>query len=316
MKRGSGWILAACIGIGYVVYHSNTHNNVSATNQQITQSTEKTTGSAPSPQSQQTVELTIQSPAHSSGGVSIGEDNVSQAAAISECGPGMSQSECDRKIERDLGSAIRNKAKGCRFEPDWRPTNLKERTLHLSEVDGSTIVIALDGHSYVLRESACEDRKGQSCSQWKPEVGADYHATITDRPEYLNDCLHRVLPAEREVCIGFGKEKQETLAYGVSRTPEHEVCYSVSVKPVELSAQVRAATTTAPAAAQASAREPAPLSNDNYYTNSDGNRVNSPAYSPGSVPAGATAVCRDGTYSFSQHRQGTCSHHGGVANWL
>ncbi len=34
-----------------------------------------------------------------------------------------------------------------------------------------------------------------------------------------------------------------------------------------------------------------------------------------SIPAGATAKCNDGTYSFSQHRQGTCSHHGGVAVW-
>jgi len=34
------------------------------------------------------------------------------------------------------------------------------------------------------------------------------------------------------------------------------------------------------------------------------------------VPAGATARCRDGTYSFSRHRSGTCSHHGGVATWL
>lgn len=34
------------------------------------------------------------------------------------------------------------------------------------------------------------------------------------------------------------------------------------------------------------------------------------------APPGATAGCRDGTYSFSQHRQGTCSHHGGVAVWL
>ena len=33
-------------------------------------------------------------------------------------------------------------------------------------------------------------------------------------------------------------------------------------------------------------------------------------------PAGATARCRDGTYSFSKHRSGTCSHHGGVATWL
>lgn len=35
-----------------------------------------------------------------------------------------------------------------------------------------------------------------------------------------------------------------------------------------------------------------------------------------SPPTGATAQCRDGTYSYSQHRSGTCSHHGGVAKWL
>jgi hypothetical protein len=36
----------------------------------------------------------------------------------------------------------------------------------------------------------------------------------------------------------------------------------------------------------------------------------------GSVPPGASAQCRDGTYSYSQHRSGTCSRHGGVAVWL
>jgi hypothetical protein len=35
-----------------------------------------------------------------------------------------------------------------------------------------------------------------------------------------------------------------------------------------------------------------------------------------SAPPGATARCRDGTYSYSQHHSGTCSHHGGVAQWL
>lgn len=33
-------------------------------------------------------------------------------------------------------------------------------------------------------------------------------------------------------------------------------------------------------------------------------------------PANATAVCRDGTYSYSLHHRGTCSRHGGVARWL
>jgi len=34
------------------------------------------------------------------------------------------------------------------------------------------------------------------------------------------------------------------------------------------------------------------------------------------APKGATAQCKDGTYSFSKHRSGTCSHHGGVKTWL
>jgi len=29
-----------------------------------------------------------------------------------------------------------------------------------------------------------------------------------------------------------------------------------------------------------------------------------------------TAICADGTYSYSASRRGTCSHHGGVAQWL
>ncbi len=30
---------------------------------------------------------------------------------------------------------------------------------------------------------------------------------------------------------------------------------------------------------------------------------------------GATAICADGTWSYSAHRSGTCSHHGGVHWW-
>lgn len=52
-----------------------------------------------------------------------------------------------------------------------------------------------------------------------------------------------------------------------------------------------------------------------YYINSKGAKVQSPTYYK-SPPAGATAECNDGTYSFSQSRRGTCSHHGGVKRWL
>ncbi|MER6789246.1 DUF3761 domain-containing protein [Streptomyces sp. NPDC000658] len=32
-------------------------------------------------------------------------------------------------------------------------------------------------------------------------------------------------------------------------------------------------------------------------------------------PRGATAKCKDGTYSYSAHFRGTCSHHRGVKYW-
>ena len=53
------------------------------------------------------------------------------------------------------------------------------------------------------------------------------------------------------------------------------------------------------------------------YINSRGEWVPSPTTTrDGRPPAGATAQCRDGTYSFSRSRRGTCSHHGGVSRWL
>lgn len=58
-----------------------------------------------------------------------------------------------------------------------------------------------------------------------------------------------------------------------------------------------------------------PLCKRGYYKNVDGICVHSPTHSS-SVPAGATAKCRDGSYSFSLHASGTCSYHGGVAVWI
>jgi hypothetical protein len=55
--------------------------------------------------------------------------------------------------------------------------------------------------------------------------------------------------------------------------------------------------------------------NNGTYVNSKGQTVQRPENCSG-PPQGATAQCRDGSYSFSQSRRGTCSHHGGVAKWL
>jgi hypothetical protein len=56
----------------------------------------------------------------------------------------------------------------------------------------------------------------------------------------------------------------------------------------------------------------APSCKSTEYKNSSGKCV----HVPSSDPTGATAKCGDGTYSYSQHASGTCSHHGGVARWI
>lgn len=110
-----------------------------------------------------------------------------------------------------------------------------------------------------------------------------------------------------------------TWASGYSAATPHTDVVAPIVPVVQ---QVIPTQTVSPAPASKPASKPAPpapdvgLSNDNYYTNTAGNEVHSPAYSNSdTIPVGASARCGDGTYSFSQSRRGTCSHHGGVATW-
>jgi hypothetical protein len=80
-----------------------------------------------------------------------------------------------------------------------------------------------------------------------------------------------------------------------------------------------AAQTPQPSPAQPTPQQqqnPKPKCTDNgTYVNSKGETVKRPE-NCSTAPQGATAQCRDGSYSFSQSRRGTCSHHGGVAKRL
>ena len=65
-------------------------------------------------------------------------------------------------------------------------------------------------------------------------------------------------------------------------------------------------------------REPdeSSLDRHGHYRSHDGSKVHGPAKTrDGGKPAGASAKCRDDTWSFSHTRRGTCSGHGGVAHW-
>src|ERR1700730_16800752 len=74
--------------------------------------------------------------------------------------------------------------------------------------------------------------------------------------------------------------------------------------------------TATPATEQASPSE-GELVSHGHYVNKDKQIIHSPSKTvTGKAPSGASAPCGDGSYSFSRHHRGTCSHHGGVARWL
>jgi hypothetical protein len=80
---------------------------------------------------------------------------------------------------------------------------------------------------------------------------------------------------------------------------------------VQKAAKTPAPAAAAPVAAATPAAPPATAAKSSTATKSV------PTAKAGNTdPTGATAKCKDGTYSKSAHRSGTCSSHGGVAEWL
>lgn len=86
----------------------------------------------------------------------------------------------------------------------------------------------------------------------------------------------------------------------------------VVARPSSPSAKAPATTSSKPAPSTSRATA---CDEDTHYVNAKGTCVLRPVAGP-VAPAGATAKCQDGTYSSSQSRSGTCSRHGGVAQWL
>jgi hypothetical protein len=134
----------------------------------------------------------------------------------------------------------------CLFEPDWRPTNSYDSTLHVNKINTHSvdITIAISRYvapekvhkNYTLDNGACHG----DCSRWTPKVGADYPITVEEQVKYIPSCLktsagwaencaHTELPANREVSVGFGKMKQETFRYGTTSTFEFYVSYSLPI---------------------------------------------------------------------------------------
>jgi hypothetical protein len=116
-------------------------------------------------------------------------------------------------------------------------------------------------------------------------------------------------PARKTITIT--REKSSAEVEAEARAKETEA----RAKETEAHAKETEAEPSEGSTSNSTAGPPAEECTNGTYVNSAGNTVCSPENSP-TVPAGATAECKDGTYSFSQSRSGTCSYHGGVARWL
>ena len=80
---------------------------------------------------------------------------------------------------------------------------------------------------------------------------------------------------------------------------------------------VQKSSTSAPAAAAATPTAPATPAAPAAAAPAAKSSKSAPTATAGNTdPTGATAQCKDGTYSHSKHHTGACSHHGGVSQWL
>ncbi len=98
-------------------------------------------------------------------------------------------------------------------------------------------------------------------------------------------------------------------SHGGVKTWYGEPAAAAPAAPAKTSSTVRApkpAKTSAPSTTAAEPAEPEPAPAPATKT---------PTKTATGSAANATAKCKDGTLSYSKHHSGTCSHHGGVAEW-
>jgi hypothetical protein len=159
-------------------------------------------------------------------------------------------------------------------------------------------------------------------ASWGEVAAARWHLKSIDRsaPEYseAQELLREVARREKQIELAsIPAAAKVELAPETAEAGESDDSgvTSAPAKSSALPASSASRPTQSATAEPPSGRAQFGGSSDDTYTNVEGVQVRRPIKSD-SVPAGASAQCRDGSYSFSRNRRGTCSHHGGVARWL
>lgn len=170
--------------------------------------------------------------------------------------------------------------------------------------------------------------KDQKRAAWGEVAAARWHlkAITSGAPAYreAQELLKEVARRERQSELAAKPPSREAMPLpAVAGAQEGEgedeegSSYTADTSPLPATASAARQPIRSPASDRApAASQTGGGSSGDYYTNTYGKRVRRPTFSESGPPAGASAQCWDGSYSFSQSRRGTCSHHGGVARWL
>jgi hypothetical protein len=141
---------------------------------------------------------------------------------------------------------------------------------------------------------------------------------VTTVPEPATPVASPVPTASSRVPGGAGTSAtgtgapQQVVAAAPTRTSSR---VSAPAAPRKAAAASSAVTTTPKRTSTSSPGGSSSCESSTHYVNDDGDCVHRPT-EPGTGPSGASARCKDGQLSYSKSRRGTCSRHGGVAEWL
>lgn len=120
-----------------------------------------------------------------------------------------------------------------------------------------------------------------------------------------------------EGAVSYSRPKERTMR---STRPLRQTIYALALAVILFSQPIISQTQASSSASAPTTTHAQPMhgkvncTSNGTYVNSRGQTVPRPENCSG-PPQGATAQCRDGSYSFSRSRRGTCSHHGAVAKW-
>lgn len=144
---------------------------------------------------------------------------------------------------------------------------------------------------------------------------SDAATWLPDNHDFRCAYATRIVDVKARYRLWITDAEHETLAFLLNNCGDEVALSSLPPVPTSSSAAPSWSASPRPSSSPTPRPAPMPAPTPPCYINVRGECVPFPRDFP-HPPAGVNALCRDGTYSFSAHRPGSCARHGGVAQWM